>query len=69
VSTITGTPRLFWLAHAATSVVAVGLQLAGVYAAVVTFGLLLTVAISLIESWLPRALAPLTLSSEGLQVC
>ena len=45
MSTITGTPRLFWLAHAATSVVAVGLQLAGVYAAVVTFGVLLTVAI------------------------
>jgi len=48
VSTITGTPRLFWLAHAATSVVAVGLQLAGVYAAVVTFGLLLTVAIYIV---------------------
>ena len=48
MSTITGTPRLFWLAHAATSVVAVGLQLAGVYAAVVTFGLLLTVAIYIV---------------------
>lgn len=45
MSTSTGTPRSFWLAHAATSVVAVGLQLAGVYAAVVTFGALLTVAI------------------------
>ncbi len=45
MSTITGTPRSFWLAHATTSVVAVGLQLAGVYAAVVTFGVLLTAAI------------------------
>ena len=45
MSTITGTPRSFWLAHAATSVVAIGLQLAGVYAAIVTFGVLLTVAI------------------------
>ena len=40
--------RSFWLAHAATSVVAVGLQVAGVYAAVVTFGVLLTVAIHVI---------------------
>ena len=45
MSTITGTPRSFWLAHAATSVVAVGLQVAGVYAAIVTFGVLLTMAI------------------------
>ena len=45
MSTTTGTPRSFWLAHAATSVVAVGLQVAGVYAAVVTFGALLTAAI------------------------
>ena len=45
MSTITGTPRSFWLAHATTSVVAVGLQLAGVYAAVVTFGVLITAAI------------------------
>ena len=44
MSTITATPRSFRLAHVATSVVAVGLQLAGVYAAVVTFGVLLTVA-------------------------
>ena len=45
MNTITGTARSFGLAHAMTSVVAVGLQLAGVYAAVVTFGVLLTVAI------------------------
>ena len=45
MNTITGTARSFGLAHAMTSVVAVGLQLAGVYAAVVTFGALLTVAI------------------------
>jgi len=45
VSPITGTSRSFWLAHAATSVVAIGLQLAGMYAAIVTFGVLLTVAI------------------------
>ena len=45
MSTTTGTPRSFWLAHATTSVVAVGLQVAGVYAAVVTFGALLTAAI------------------------
>ena len=43
MSTITGTPRSFWLTHAATSVVAIGLQVAGVYAAVLTFGVLLTV--------------------------
>ena len=48
MSTITGTPRSFWLAHAMTSVVAVGLQLAGVYAAVATFGVLLTVAIYIV---------------------
>jgi len=37
--------RSFWFTHATTSAVAVGLQLAGVYAAIVTFGVLLTVAI------------------------
>jgi hypothetical protein len=42
VSAITRTRRSFWLAHTATSVVAVGLQVAGVYAAVVTFGVLVT---------------------------
>ena len=45
MSTITGTPRSFWFAHATTSVVAIGLQLAGMYAAIVTFGVLLTMAI------------------------
>ena len=45
MSTLTETRRTFWLAHAATSVVAVGLQVAGVYAAIVTFGVLLTMAI------------------------
>ena len=45
MSTITGTSRSFWLTHATTSVVAVGLQVAGVYAAIVTFGVLLTMAI------------------------
>ena len=45
MSLVTGTPRSFWLAHAATSVVAFGLQVAGGYAAIVTFGVLLTMAI------------------------
>ena len=45
MSLITGTPRSFRLTHATTSAIAIGLQLAGVYAAVVTFGVLLTVAI------------------------
>jgi len=45
VSIITAPQRSFWLAHAATSVLAVGLQVAGVYAAVVTFGVLVTAAI------------------------
>jgi len=45
VSTVAGTSRSFWLTHVATSAIAIGLQLAGVYAAVVTFGVLLAVAI------------------------
>ena len=45
MSTIVGTSRSFWLAHVATSAIAIGLQLAGVYAAIVTFGVLVTVAI------------------------
>ena len=45
MSPVTPATRSFWLTHATTSVVAIGLQLAGVYAAVVTFGVLLTVAI------------------------
>ena len=48
MSTFTATPRSFWLTHAATSAIAIGLQLAGLYAAVVTFGLLLTVGIYVI---------------------
>jgi len=48
VSTIVGTSRSFWLAHVATSAIAIGLQLAGVYAAVVTFGVLLAVAIYIV---------------------
>ena len=31
-------PRRFWIARAITATIAVGLQLAGLYAAVVTFG-------------------------------
>ena len=48
MSTIVGTSRSFWLAHVATSAIAIGLQLAGVYAAVVTFGVLLAVAIYIV---------------------
>ena len=42
---VTRTTSTVCLAHATTSFVAVGLQLAGVYAAVVTFGVLLAAAI------------------------
>ena len=45
MSPLTPATRSFWLTHVTTSAVAVGLQLIGVYAAVVTFGGLLTVAI------------------------
>ena len=45
MSTVAGTSRSFWLTHVATSAIAIGLQLAGVYAAIVTFGVLVTVAI------------------------
>ena len=48
MSTIVGTSRSFWLAHVATSAIAIGLRLAGVYAAVVTFGVLLAVAIYIV---------------------
>ncbi len=41
-------PRSLWLA--ATSLIAAGLQLAGVYAAIVTFGALLTAAIYVVGS-------------------
>ena len=40
---LTRMTRTFWLAS--TGLIAVGLQLAGVYAAIVTFGVLLTAAI------------------------
>ena len=46
MSSAARTPRSGWLAW--TGLVGVGLQLAGVYAAVVTFGVLLTVAIYVI---------------------
>jgi hypothetical protein len=45
VSSLTQATRSFGLAQVTTSAVAVGLQLAGLYAAVVTFGVLLTIAI------------------------
>ena len=38
-------PAGFWIARAITSVAGLGLQLAGLYAAVVTFGLWVTVAL------------------------
>lgn len=42
---VAGASRSFWLTHATASAVAVSLQLAGVYAAIVTFGVPVTVAI------------------------
>jgi hypothetical protein len=40
-----GLPRSFWIARAITGAAALGLQLAGLYAAGVTFGLWVTVAL------------------------
>ena len=41
-------PRSFGLTHTVTSLISFGLQLAGIYAAIVTFGALVTAAIYIV---------------------
>ena len=45
---MTPIPTRFWIARIVTSVAGLGLQLAGLYAATVTFGLWITVALCVV---------------------